>query len=63
MIFDHDQVYNFECDKKDGVFRIDVKLYIWIRFKLGDFTHTDDIKGNIKCGLDVPFGCINNGTN
>jgi hypothetical protein len=62
MVFDHDKVSGFERDKKDEVFQIDVKLYYRIRFKLGDFTFNDDIKGNIKCGLDVPFGSIN-GTN
>ncbi|PNX81865.1 hypothetical protein L195_g037890 [Trifolium pratense] len=61
VVFDHDQVSNIERDKKVGVFHIDVKLYFRIRFKLGDITGDDDTKGNIKCGLDVPFGS-NNGT-
>ncbi|XP_058748269.1 NDR1/HIN1-like protein 3 [Vicia villosa] len=54
MVFDHDQVSDFERDKNDGVFRIDVKLYFTMRFRLGDyiFPYT---KGNIKCGVDVPF--------
>ncbi|XP_058768262.1 NDR1/HIN1-like protein 10 [Vicia villosa] len=59
MVFDHDQVSDFERDKNDGVFHFDVKLYFTMRFRLGDyiFPYT---KGNIKCGLDVPFG--SNGT-
>ncbi|KAL5067598.1 hypothetical protein RYX36_018485 [Vicia faba] len=59
VVFDHDQVSDFERDKNDGVFRIDVKLYFTMRFRLGDFIFPYT-KGNIKCGIDVPFG--SNGT-
>ncbi|GAU44221.1 hypothetical protein TSUD_399850 [Trifolium subterraneum] len=63
VVFDHDQVSDIERDKKDGAFHFDVKLYFRIRFRLGDFIDEDDIKGNIKCGLDVPFvASKNNGT-
>ncbi|GAU44219.1 hypothetical protein TSUD_399830 [Trifolium subterraneum] len=61
VVFDSDQISDFERDKKYGVFHIDLKLYFRIRVKLGDVTGDDDTKGNIKCGLDVPFGS-NNGT-
>lgn len=60
ILLDQDQVYDFEHDKKDGVFRIDVKLYFTIRFRLGDFI-PGDTKGNIKCKLAVPFGSNVNG--
>ncbi|XP_058767684.1 NDR1/HIN1-like protein 10 [Vicia villosa] len=59
VVFDHDQVSDFEHDKKEGVFHIDVKLYTNMRFRLGDFIFGDN-KSNIKCGIDVPFG--SNGT-
>lgn len=59
VVFDRDQVSDFERNKKDGVFRIDVKLYFKMRFRLGDFIGGTN-KGNIKCRLDVPFGA--NGT-
>ncbi|CAJ2672810.1 unnamed protein product [Trifolium pratense] len=61
VVFDHDQISDIERDKKDGVFYIDVKLYFSVRFKVWGFVDEDDFKGNIKCGLDVPFGS-NNGT-
>ncbi|CAI8602394.1 unnamed protein product [Vicia faba] len=57
VVFDHDQVSDFERDKNYGVFRIDVKLYFTMRFRLGDFIFPYT-KGNIKCGIDVPFGSI-----
>ncbi|XP_058748307.1 NDR1/HIN1-like protein 10 [Vicia villosa] len=59
MAFDHDQVSDFQRDKNDGVFHFDVKLYFTMRFRLGNFIFPD-IKGNIKCGIDVPFA--SNGT-
>ncbi|XP_004497665.1 NDR1/HIN1-like protein 3 [Cicer arietinum] len=59
VVFDQNMGSDFERDKKDGIFRIDVKLYFTIRFRLGDFIG-GYTKGNIKCGLDVPFG--SNGT-
>lgn len=59
VVFDRDQVSNFERDEKDGVFHINVKLNFDMRFRLGDYIgpHT---KGNIRCRLDVPF--VANGT-
>ncbi|XP_058786353.1 NDR1/HIN1-like protein 10 [Vicia villosa] len=59
VVFDRDQVSGFEHDKKDGVFLIEVKLYFKIRFVLDGF-NVGHNKGNIKCGLYVPFG--SNGT-
>ncbi|CAL5207457.1 unnamed protein product [Lathyrus oleraceus] len=59
VFFDHDQVSDYERDVKEKVFHIDVKLYFRMRFRLGDFIFPD-IKGNMKCGLDVPFA--SNGT-
>ncbi|CAK8571329.1 unnamed protein product [Lathyrus sativus] len=59
VVFDHDQVSKFESDEKKKIFHIDVKLNFTIRFRLGDYIFPY-IKGNIKCGIDVPFG--SNGT-
>lgn len=59
VVFDRDQVSDFGRDKNDGGFRIDVKLYFKMRFVLDDF-YGGHSKGNIKCGLYVPFG--SNGT-
>jgi hypothetical protein len=59
VVFDHDQVSDFERDKKDGVFHIDMKLYFEMRFRLGDYIGPST-KGNIKCRLIVPF--VANGT-
>lgn len=61
IVFDHDQVSDFERDKRDGVFHIDVKLYFTMRFRLGDYIF-GTTKGNIKCKLEVSFRS-NKGTN
>lgn len=60
IVFDDDQVSDFERDKRDGVFHIYVKLYFRMRFRLGDFIF-GTTKGNIKCKLEIPFG--SKGTN
>lgn len=59
MVFDKDQVSDFEQDKKIGVFDIDVKLYFTIRFRLGDFI-AGDTKARAKCELKLPLS--SNGT-
>ncbi|CAI8602393.1 unnamed protein product [Vicia faba] len=59
VVFDRDQASDFIRDKKNRVFRIDVKLYFKLRFVLDDF-YVGHSKGNIKCGLYVPFD--SNGT-
>jgi len=61
MIFDSNLGSDLKHSKKDGVFRVDVKLYFKFRIKcrLGDIIG-GYTTGNIKCGLEVPFG--SNGT-
>ncbi|KAJ1378470.1 putative NDR1/HIN1-Like protein 3-like [Sesbania bispinosa] len=50
MVLDHNE---FNEDKKDGAFPIDIKLYFRIRFKIGDFI-PGDMKPKAKCALKVP---------
>jgi len=60
MVLDHDEVDEFQEDYKIGIFRIDIKIYFTIRFRLGDF-----IFGNTnvqaKCDLKVPLSSNNSG--
>ncbi|KAK7278727.1 hypothetical protein RJT34_23763 [Clitoria ternatea] len=59
MVLDHQQVSEFDEDKRNGVFRIDLKLYFTIRFRLGDFIG-GDMKPKAKCKLEVPS--VSNGS-
>ncbi|RDX66468.1 NDR1/HIN1-like protein 10, partial [Mucuna pruriens] len=53
--FDRDQAKDFDEDKKNGVFDINVRLYFIIRFRLGDVIGSDT-KAKAKCELEIPFG-------
>ncbi|KAJ7971655.1 Late embryogenesis abundant protein [Quillaja saponaria] len=59
VFLNNDEVEEFNRQKSAGVYDIDVKFYMRIRFRLGDFI-TGDYKPNVKCGLEVPFSA--NGT-
>lgn len=48
------EVSNFDSDKTDGVFGINVKLNLRIRAKLG-WIKVGHFKPKIKCGLNVPL--------
>lgn len=41
-------------DKEDGVYGIDVKMYLKVRFKLGVFK-TKTLKPKVTCELRVPL--------
>ncbi|XP_020233462.1 NDR1/HIN1-like protein 3 [Cajanus cajan] len=45
---------DFERDKRNGVFNIDLRLNFGIRLRLGDFI-AGDMKPRAQCGLKVPF--------
>lgn len=49
----------FNSEKSAGVYDINVKLNLRIRFKLGNYLKTWRIKPEIKCDLKVPL--ISNG--
>lgn len=53
-----DQTSEYNKETTSGVYNIDVKLYLRIRFKLGVFK-TGKFKPKINCDLKVP---LNNGT-
>lgn len=58
VVLDRDQVVDFERDMRDGVFDIDVKLHIRMRFRLGD-SIGGTTKVKVKCELEVPFSSNN----
>ncbi|KAJ7976205.1 Late embryogenesis abundant protein [Quillaja saponaria] len=53
------ELEEFNKEKAAGVYNIDVKFYMRIRFRLGDFI-TGDFKPKVECGLEVPLSA--NGT-
>lgn len=59
MMLDRDEVDEFQEDYKIGIFRIDIKIYFSIRFRLGNFIF-GDTKAQAKCGLKVPLSSNNN---
>lgn len=54
MNLNSDKVAKFNEQRAAGVFDIDVKLYLRIRLRLGDFI-TGDFKPKVKCDLKVPL--------
>ncbi|CAJ1967242.1 unnamed protein product [Sphenostylis stenocarpa] len=54
MVFDRDQVSQFDEDNKDGVFPIDVKIRFTVRFRLEDFQF-GYIYPRGMCELRVPL--------
>ena len=48
------EVSEFNSDKTSGIYDIDVKLYLRVRFKLGVFK-TGKWKPKISCDLKVPL--------
>ncbi|CAI8597471.1 unnamed protein product [Vicia faba] len=52
------QISKFEEEKKDGVYGIDVKIFLNVRFKLGLFK-TGKAKPKIRCNLKVPLRTSN----
>ncbi|KAL5076568.1 hypothetical protein RYX36_015552 [Vicia faba] len=52
------QISKFEEEKKDGVYGIDVKIFLTVRFKLGLFK-TEKGKPKIRCNLKVPLRTSN----
>ncbi|KAF7804237.1 NDR1/HIN1-like protein 10 [Senna tora] len=53
-----DHTEEFNKDKTDGVYDIDVKMYLKIRFKLGVFK-TGKFKPKINCDLKLPLTTAN----
>ncbi|GMY25362.1 Protein YLS9 [Fagus crenata] len=54
-----DELSEFNTEKSAGVYNIDVKLYLRIRFKVGKLK-TWKMKPKIECDLKVPFGSNGN---
>ncbi|KAM7262361.1 hypothetical protein ACFE04_021438 [Oxalis oulophora] len=46
----------YEQDKTAGIYDIDFKLYLNLRFKIGSSIKLGKFKPKIKCDLKVPFG-------
>ncbi|KAF3442732.1 hypothetical protein FNV43_RR16649 [Rhamnella rubrinervis] len=61
VLLDAEEIAEFNQQKTAGVFDIDVKFYLRIRWRLGDFI-TGDFKPKVKCDLNVPLTTINGGT-
>jgi len=59
LLLDNDQVSEFNKDKSDEVYDINVRLYFRIRFRLGDLI-SGDYKPKVKCDLKVPLSSKNN---
>ncbi|OWM79040.1 NDR1/HIN1-like protein 10 [Punica granatum] len=53
IVLGSDELSDFNSDKAAGVYDIDVKLYLRVRFKLGKIK-TFRFKPKIKCDLKVP---------
>ncbi|KAH7554159.1 hypothetical protein ACOSP7_028816 [Xanthoceras sorbifolium] len=56
-----DEIQEFNEDKTSGIYSIDVKLYLRIRFKLGR-VKTPRFRPRIKCELKVPLSSSNGGS-
>lgn len=54
MIPDTKVLSEYNEQKNSGVYEIDVKLYLRVRFKFG-LIKTGKFKPRIKCGLKVPL--------
>ncbi len=54
-----DELSEFNTEKSAGVYNIDVKLYLRIRFKVGKLK-TWKLKPKIECDLKVPLGSNGN---
>ena len=56
-------VDDFQRDKSEGTFDIDVKIYFEIRFRIGNFIANNMInKARAKCGINVPLSGANGST-
>ncbi|XP_058769112.1 NDR1/HIN1-like protein 10 [Vicia villosa] len=53
-----DRISKFEKEKRDGVYGIDVKILMNVRFKLGLFK-TGKAKPKVRCNLKVPLRSSN----
>ncbi|KAJ0028313.1 hypothetical protein Pint_36145 [Pistacia integerrima] len=54
-----EDLQDFNKEKPTGIYSIDVKLYLKIRFKLSKFVKTPKFKPKIKCDLKVPMSNSN----
>ncbi|KAI4300566.1 hypothetical protein L6164_033932 [Bauhinia variegata] len=54
LVLGSSETSEFNKEKSDGVYNVDVKLYLKIRFKLGLFK-TGKFKPKVKCELKVPL--------
>ncbi|KAM7265646.1 hypothetical protein ACFE04_003329 [Oxalis oulophora] len=54
VVLNNEEKSDYEEDKSEGVYEIDVKIYLKIRFKIGKFK-THKVKPRVKCGLKVPL--------
>ncbi|KAI3409455.1 uncharacterized protein J3R85_019281 [Psidium guajava] len=54
VVLGSDETDDFNTQKADGVYKIDMKLYMRVRFKLGKIK-TFRIRPRVKCGLKVPL--------
>lgn len=59
VMLESEEASQFNSEKSTGIYSIDVKLYLRIRFKFGAFK-TGKFKPKIKCDLKVPLN--SNGT-
>ncbi|KAL5709201.1 hypothetical protein ACHQM5_019916 [Ranunculus cassubicifolius] len=48
------EIQEFDKEKKKGEFNIDIRIYLRIRFKIGDFK-TRRMKPKVKCDIRVPL--------
>ncbi|KAE9590796.1 hypothetical protein Lal_00023006 [Lupinus albus] len=60
IVLGADQISELDKEKISGVYDIEVKIYLKIRFKLG-VLKTGKMKPNIDCDLKVPLTTSNNG--
>lgn len=54
IVLGADQTSEFNKEKNEGIYEIDVKMYLRVRFKLGVFK-TKTLKPKITCELRVPL--------
>lgn len=54
LVLDADQTQDYNKENATGVYEIDVKMYLRVRFKLGAFK-TKTLKPKITCELRVPL--------
>jgi hypothetical protein len=52
-----DQILQFNKEKKDGIYGIDVKVFLNLRFKLGSIKKKAEPK--VHCDLKVPLKSLN----